>query len=271
MGPFAATPLGDIEACVEHPFGEAVRVGDLGRDHRIAVGIQILDVALQAEITNFVPKTVKAHLGCVRSFRHDDLPRSDHPSLRRTKVSHKAGLGDYCPEAVIRIVGLDALSSDLKPRMSCRMPRIRTATPKDLRTIATLERNWAREGSMIGFVAGGIAGFAGYIDSTDKSLWVAESQADIVGYVSTTIHKTSGFAVVPNEDPYVEIDDLYVSPGYRSRSLGSRLVEAVLDAARARGIRYATAFTSSSRVAEIMRFYENQGFEPWGIQFFRKI
>ena len=73
---------------------------------------------------------------------------------------------------------------------------------------------------MIGFDAGGIANFARYMGSTDKSIWVAESQDDVVGYVTTTIYKTSKFAVVPAEEPYVEIDDLYVSPECRSQSLG---------------------------------------------------
>ena len=151
------------------------------------------------------------------------------------------------------------------------MPLIRTATRQDLRAIATLEEHWEREGSIIGFEAGGIANFARYVDSPDKSIWVAESQDAIVGYASATVHPTSKLAVVPDEEPYVEIDDLYVSPEHRSRSIGSKLVEAVLDLARERGIGYATLFTSSSRVADIMRFYENQGFEPWGIQFFRHV
>ena len=151
------------------------------------------------------------------------------------------------------------------------MPLVRKATPQDLGAIATLEQNWEREGSIIGFEAGGIANFARYLDSLDKSIWVAESSDEIVGYASATVHETSKLAVVPHEEPYVEIDDLYVSPEHRSRSIGSRLVEAVLDSARERGIRYATLFTSASKVADIMRFYENQGFEPWGIQFFRHV
>lgn len=151
------------------------------------------------------------------------------------------------------------------------MPLIRTATRQDLRAIATLEENWEREGSIIGFEAGGIANFASYVDSLDKSIWVAESSDEIVGYVSATVHETSELAVVPHEEPYVEIDDLYVSPEHRSRSIGSRLVDAVLDLARELGVHYVTLFTSSSKVADIMRFYENQGFEPWGIQFFRHI
>ena len=187
------------------------------------------------------------------------------------KLATKWESGTIAHKAAIPIVALDALDSNLTPRTSRCMPLVRTATPQDLRAIAMLEQNWVREGSMIGFEPGGIASFASYIDSTDKSIWVAESQNEVVGYVSTTIHKASRFAVVPHEEPHVEIDDLYVSPGYRSRSLGSRLVEAVLDFGRARGIHYATVFSASSRVAEIMRFYGNQGFEPWGIQFFRKI
>ena len=151
------------------------------------------------------------------------------------------------------------------------MPLIRAATQKDLRAIATLEENWEREGSIIGFEAGGIASFASYVDALDKSIWVAESHDEIVGYASATVHETGELAVVPHGEPYVEIDDLYVSPEHRSRSIGSGLVDAVLDLARERGIHYATLFTSSSKVADIMRFYENQGFEPWGIQFFRQV
>ena len=151
------------------------------------------------------------------------------------------------------------------------MPLIRRATRQDLRAIATLEENWEREGTIIGFEAGGIANFASYVGSLDKSIWVAESSDEIVGYAAATVHETSELAVVPHEEPYVEIDDLYVSPEHRSRSIGSKLVDAVLDLARERGIHYATLFTSSSKVADIMRFYENQGFEPWGIQFFRQV
>lgn len=151
------------------------------------------------------------------------------------------------------------------------MPLIRTATRQDLRAIATLEENWEREGTIIGFEAGGIANFASYVDSLDKSIWVAESSDEIVGYAAATVHETSELAVVPHEEPYVEIDDLYVSPEHRSRSIGSKLVDAVLDLARERGVHYATLFTSSSKVVDIMRFYENQGFEPWGIQFFRHV
>ena len=111
-------PLGDIETCFEHPLREAIRICDLGRDDRVAVDIQILDVAPQAKITNLLPKAVKANLGRVCSFGHGNFLRSVHPSLRKAKASDKAGIQDYCPGTAVRIAGLAALVLGLKPRMS---------------------------------------------------------------------------------------------------------------------------------------------------------
>ena len=151
------------------------------------------------------------------------------------------------------------------------MSLIRIATAKDLDAIVALEQDWAGEGDIIGFEPGGVGNFAGYLDSIDRSMWVAESPSRIVGYVTATVHKPSTLAVVPPTERHIEIDDLYVAPACRSRSIGSELVETVLRFARAQGIHYATVFTASSKVAEIMRFYEGQGFAPWGIQLYREI
>lgn len=151
------------------------------------------------------------------------------------------------------------------------MSIVRIAAPEDLRAIAALEQNWAAEGQVIGFEPGGLATFANCLDSVNRSLWVAEADDQLIGYVSATIHETSTFAVVPPKERYIEIDDLYVCPRYRSRSVGTKLVDAVLEFARAYRISYATVFTSSSEVAQILRFYERQGFAPWGIQLFRQV
>ena len=151
------------------------------------------------------------------------------------------------------------------------MSLVRIATPEDLQAIAALEKNWADEGQVIGFVPGGLSTFADCLDSVNRSLWVAEADDRVIGYVSATTHETSTFAVVPPNEPYIEIDDLYVCPKSRSRSVGARLVDAVLEFARAHHVHYATVFTASTNVAQIMRFYEKQGFVPWGIQFFRQL
>lgn len=151
------------------------------------------------------------------------------------------------------------------------MPLIRLASPKDLDAVATLEQNWVLEDAVVGFEVNGVDGFANHVTEVDKSIWVAESQSDVVGYVTASIHRSGQLAVVPINETYIEIDDLYMSPEFRSASLGSRMVETVLDFARTQKIKYASVFSASSRVADIMRFYQNQGFEPWGIQFHRRL
>lgn len=151
------------------------------------------------------------------------------------------------------------------------MARIRVATIQDLSDIVKLEQDWVQEESFIGFEVSGFDGLTEFIVQTDKSAGVAEEQNEIIGYITTSIHKTSQLAVVPSEDPYIEIDDLYVSPAHRSKAIGSKMVEVVFDFAREQKIEYATVFTASSRVMDIMRFYTNQGFESWGIQFYRRI
>ena len=108
------------------------------------------------------------------------------------------------------------------------MSLIRIATAKDLGAIVALEQDWASEGNIIGFEPGGVGNFAGYLDSSDRSMWVAESPSQIVGYVTATVHKPSTLAVVPPTERHIEIDDLYVAPACRSRSIGSELVETVL-------------------------------------------
>lgn len=137
--------------------------------------------------------------------------------------------------------------------------------------VATLEQDWVLDDPVIGFEINGVEGFTTYLAQEDKALWVAESHNEIVGYVTASIRRSTQLAVIPNDEPYVEIDDLYVSPEYRSASLGSKMVETVVDFARGQKIKFASVFSASSRVADITRFYQNQGFEPWGIQFYKRI
>ena len=162
-------------------------------------------------------------------------------------------------------------TNEVEPRIPRTMPLIRLASLKDLDAVATLEQNWTLEDAIVGFQANGVQGFVNHVTEVDKSIWVAEAQNDVVGYVTASIHRSSQLAVVPIDEWYIEIDDLYVSPEFRSASLGSRMVETVLDFARAQNIKYASVFSASSRVADIMRFYQNQRFEPWGIQFYRRL
>ena len=155
------------------------------------------------------------------------------------------------------------------------MPRtiysIRLASQQDLDAVAALEHNWVLDEPVVGFEINGIEGLSNYVAQNEKSIWIAMSPDKVIGYVTASIHRSSQLAVVPSGQPYIEIDDLYVSPEHRSASLGSKMVETVLEFAREQEIKYASVFSASSKIADIARFYGKQGFEPWGIQFYRHI
>ena len=63
IGPLAVAALRDIETLLEQSLGEAVGVGDLGRDYRVAVGVELRYVFLQAKLTDCIPCAIKCGLG----------------------------------------------------------------------------------------------------------------------------------------------------------------------------------------------------------------
>ena len=75
--------------------------------------------------------------------------------------------------------------------------------------------------------------------------------------------------VIPESEPYLEIEDIYVQPDFRNRDIGGKLLEQVFAVAQAAGIRRFVVGTLSKETDKILRFYRSHGFTPWSIRFFR--
>jgi GNAT superfamily N-acetyltransferase len=75
--------------------------------------------------------------------------------------------------------------------------------------------------------------------------------------------------VIPESEPYVEIEDIYVQPDFRNQDIGGQLLEQVFAVAQAAGIQRFVLGTKSKETDKILRFYPSHGFTPWSIQFFR--
>jgi len=75
--------------------------------------------------------------------------------------------------------------------------------------------------------------------------------------------------VIPVHEPYVEIENIYVQPDFRSRKIGGALLERLFEVARQDGIQRFVVGTRSKKTDQILRFYRSHGFTPWSIQFFR--
>jgi ribosomal protein S18 acetylase RimI-like enzyme len=102
-------------------------------------------------------------------------------------------------------------------------------------------------------------------------LLVAEANDEVIGFISGSIHSSERMAVMPDGESYLEIDDLYISPEFRRRGVGSGLVNQPLAQAKQQGVAYALLYSAAKDVRGILRFYEQHGFQRWYVRMFREL
>lgn len=145
---------------------------------------------------------------------------------------------------------------------------IRRATEGDIDAVTALAAEWAAEGITHGQTAEDAARLHAALE---HYFFVADDKGSVVGYAQgeVQISDESVSAVLALGTPFVEITNMYVAPSKRGGGVGSRLLQAVLDAAEADGIVRALLFTGAKDVMAIVRFYSRHGFDGWGVQMVR--
>ena len=98
---------------------------------------------------------------------------------------------------------------------------------------------------------------------------VAESEGQLVGYIHASVQRDNPVEVIPPDQPYVIIEDIYVRPDFRNRDIGGALLERVFEIAQQDGIQRFVVGTLSKETDRILKFYGSHGFTPWRIQFFK--
>lgn len=76
-------------------------------------------------------------------------------------------------------------------------------------------------------------------------------------------------AVIPQGKRYIEIDEVYVHPEYRSAGVGHQLVDRLLTEAESEGIRRSVVYSASKQLEKIVGFYRKHGFQMWFVKMFR--
>ena len=143
---------------------------------------------------------------------------------------------------------------------------IRRALADDLQMVETLQRRWEAEGITRGFEAAD----AGLLRlRLGPYFLVAEQAGRIAGFGSGSADISEGNAVFSVGERYLEVDDLYVSPGMRDQGIGGRLLDELLAQARQEGIQRFLVYSSSRDTDAILRFYRRHGLETWYVQMFR--
>lgn len=146
---------------------------------------------------------------------------------------------------------------------------VREAREADLRTVAALSRQWEAEGITRGLIRDTPRRLRKYLG---PFFLVAESQAgEIVGYVCAGRQAADRncTAVFDVGTPYLDVENVYVVPGCRGRDLGGRMLDAVMEQARAEGIEHAIVFSASMEWERVVAFYARHGFKMWFFQMFK--
>jgi GNAT superfamily N-acetyltransferase len=148
--------------------------------------------------------------------------------------------------------------------------RIRACTPNDIEGVIALERQWEQEEIAYGdFNPMSREAYVVILERFPAYFLVAERDGQLVGYIHASVQRNNPVEVIPAQEPYVEIEDIYVQPGFRGRDIGGALLERIFEVAQQEGIQRFIVGTLSKETDKILKFYRSHGFTPWRIQFFK--
>lgn len=100
-----------------------------------------------------------------------------------------------------------------------------------------------------------------FLDSDDNHIYVAEDDERLAGFISMTI----GVSLY-GEKPYMVIDELIVTAGYRGQGIGKSLISQAIDRAKEFGCSEICVDTTVANEGAI-RFYRKHGFTHENILF----
>jgi GNAT superfamily N-acetyltransferase len=150
--------------------------------------------------------------------------------------------------------------------VSVRPFQIRAATPQDMDQLCGLASELLTNIRAEGTAEDARRVFEHIMNSADLgSIVVAESKATLCGYAYASYEWRAEF-----RGETMDIVALFVSPQWRSKGVGGRLIASLLDNARERGIRRVSAEVHPGNSA-IERTLESSGFDPerrtlWGLR-----
>lgn len=102
-------------------------------------------------------------------------------------------------------------------------------------------------------------------------LLVAEVESKIVGVVVAEkqtiafMKSEIGRAAFPDDEDYLEVQELYVLSEYRNQGIGRKLMKTVLEQGRRNGLQRSMVYSSNEDYMRTARFYESCGYKMWHI------
>jgi GNAT superfamily N-acetyltransferase len=143
---------------------------------------------------------------------------------------------------------------------------IRPATEDDISAVAELQQQWHDEDITWGLMPDTQEELLAYVRGYCQ---VAQLGRRLVGVATARLLPEAGIAALPAGRPCLEFMDVYVIPSLRSRGIGGRLVDSLLDRAKTAGIEAFKLWSSTKDIPRVVSFYERHGFGVVGVQMVR--
>src|SRR4051812_5068086 len=114
---------------------------------------------------------------------------------------------------------------------------IRACTQDDIDGVIALERQWEQEEIAYGdFSPMSREAYLAILERFPAYFLAAESDGQLVGYIHALVQHDNPVQIIPADQPYVTIEDIYVQSDFRDRDVGGQLLERIFEIARQEGI-----------------------------------
>lgn len=143
---------------------------------------------------------------------------------------------------------------------------IRLCREEDLPEAAALFEAWQAEGSVWGLCAESAERLR---ERMGEFFFIARVDGKAAGFAIGKVDREC-FCIFPAGESYLEIEDVYVAEGFRSRGVGTALMQALIASAESKGIPRFHLYSASRKWERSVKFYERFGFKVWAFQMFRK-
>lgn len=147
---------------------------------------------------------------------------------------------------------------------------IRQCTHGDVEEVLRLDGEWEQEQIAYEFTFVSREELMAQLERFPQYFLVAECDGSLAGYINGSVRLgQEGHPVIPEQEPYLEIENLYVKQDYRNRQIGGRLMERLLEVAGQHGIQRFALGSDSREMDRVLDFYRRFGFQLWYVRMFR--
>ena len=131
--------------------------------------------------------------------------------------------------------------------------------------VVKLSKKWEDESITYGLTAGDAGDFE------KLSVWTCTYNEQIIAYLSGSKQFSENMCVFPPSTDYFEIEELYVSPEWRNKGIGTDLFRFVEQEIAKQNIKYIMLSSASINYQKIIEFYTQMGMNVWTMMFFKQI